>query len=245
MRSAAHKHRDIARSILPSTSRRAAHDLAATRRHHRRAVRADLRALRRVDHDDIAIDLTRTADREINQIRRYRRGADKLNHFERWAVRVTRDMPVEDRMSWLRSVLPGGLIGDHAMSHLRWIDELQAHEDHSRLPRWVDRRAENDERQRARRARLRADLRRALEEPGGHRAINLALRSVESEDDDDGPRLLGVHGVDALVDVLIADPDRPRTRYESPGADHPAAKAVARAVRRREGSAPPSGGGAA
>jgi hypothetical protein len=256
MRSAAHKHRDIARSILPSTSPRPArHDLAAAKRHTRRAVRADLRALRRDDYDDGVADLTRTADREINQIRRRRRARDKLNHFEHWAVRAMRDIPIEDRLGWLRSVLPAGLIGDHAMSHLRRIPELDPHAE-VRYPwrfegsdAWVAAR-------RARRRHLAAGLRLALERPGGHRAINLALRSVEGEGEPPGPRLRGIHDVVALVDVLVPDPDRPLTRYERPPpadvryapvlvvlADH-----ANRLPTGRIGAsvpAPPSGGGAA
>jgi hypothetical protein len=235
MRSAAHKRRDIARSILPSKSPQSArHDLAAAKRRNRRAVRADLRTLRVEAYDDTAVDVTRTADREINQIRRRRRYRDKLNHFEHWAVRVTREMPIEDRLGWLRSVLPSGLIGDHAMSHLRRIPELRAHEE---WHFWTERsevEAQREARQQARRRRLAADLRHALERPGGHRAVNLALRSIEDDDDPPGLRLHGVHDIGALVEVLI------------PG--HPALGAVRKALAetrdRREGASPPSGGGA-
>jgi hypothetical protein len=214
----AHKHRDMARSILPSKAPRSArHDLAAVKRHHRRTVRADLRALRTEAYDDTSYDLTRTADRQINQIRRDRRSRDKLNHFERWAVEVTKHMPVEDRLGWLRSVLPGGLIGDHAMSHLRQIPELRAHEEWRWWRTWAEVQAARHARRRRRRARLATDLRRALEH-GGHRAINQALRSVEGGDDPPGPRLHGLHHIDDLVALLIDEHD------------HPALGAVRRAV---------------
>lgn len=229
MRSAAHKHRDIARSILPSTSRSVASDLAAAKRHNRRAVRADLRALRRDEYDDGVVDVRRTADHEINRLRRYRRGADKLNHFERWAVRVTRDMPIEERLGWLRSVLPGGLIGDHALSHLRRIPELDPHAERRYPWRFEDPDAWRRG-QVTRRRRLGAALPRAIEEPGGHRAINLALRSVEEEGDPPGPRLHGVHDIGAVVDALLTDPDLPTPRYGRTPLDHPAHRPVAAAL---------------
>jgi hypothetical protein len=243
MRSAAHKHRDIARSILPSRSPRPARQaLAAATRHNRRAVRADLRTLRTEHFDDTALDVTRTADREINLLRRYRRQADKLNHFERWAVRATRDLPIEDRLGWLRSVLPAGLIGDHAISHLQHLPEIQPHAEIRYHWRFHDPDLWKAH-QRARRRRLAADLRLALERPGGHRAINLSLRSVE----DETHRLHDVHGIDALVDVLVPDPDTPPVRYGRSRPDHPALPAVRNALARgppgRERVAPDAGGG--
>lgn len=230
MRASTHKHRDIARSILPSRHRASArHDLAEAKRRHRRLIRADLRALTaEVAHDadralDATIDLRRTADAEVNAIRRARRAADKLNHFERWAVRATREIPVEDRRSHLRAILPDGLIGEHAMSHLDHLPDISPRvEGQWRCwstwdPDAPRRRAVEG------RARLAAALRVALHQPDGHRAINLALRAIEAYDAPPGRRLLGAHDVDAFVDALWPNPDDARLRWGrivGPTAEH-------------------------
>lgn len=242
MRASQHKHRDIARSILPSTARRPVRrELAAAKRRHRRLIRADLRALasevaRDVDRClDATVDLVRTADAEINDLRRYRRAADKLNHFERWAVRVTRDLPIADRRSHLRALLPDGLIGEHALTHLDLIPEITPP---TQWTWWSDWDPEAEVRRaRAGRAALAADLRRALAVPGGHRAVNAALRAAEVAEAPDAPpgrRLLGHHDVDGFVDHVWGDPDGPRPRgwrCPRPTPDHARVVAVLATLR--------------
>lgn len=128
MRSSATKNRDMARSILPSRARSIPARLALTRRASRRRVRQGLSSVARGhanwDDWDERADRRAYPDIEIAMLVRWRRAADKLNHFERWAVQVTKQMPLEDRIGHMRSVLPGGLVGDHAMSHLRRLPEL-------------------------------------------------------------------------------------------------------------------------
>ena len=53
-----------------------------------------------------------------------RRTADKLHHFERWAVKVTKEIPQESRLSFMRAQLLEGPIGEHALLHLRFLDDL-------------------------------------------------------------------------------------------------------------------------
>lgn len=126
---------EMARSVLPSTSRKHARDsLAAARRSGRRAVATDLRrylgaADGAVDryHDD-GLDVTRYPSAAIKEVVCDRRDADKLGSFQRWAVESTRDLPVEDRLAALRDILPDNLIGRHALSHLRGMREF----------RWMD-----------------------------------------------------------------------------------------------------------
>jgi hypothetical protein len=94
----------MARSILPSRARKEARvRLRHIHRAHRRRVAqlldADRRRLDRVDIDE-SFDLgDRTAppDYEVREVVMDRRLADTLNHFERWAIAVTRDVPIEDR----------------------------------------------------------------------------------------------------------------------------------------------------
>jgi len=127
------KRRDMARSILPSTNRKPARNaITRTKRAHRRAIRHDLSVLGRPhlaatpigiddpsgDGWDERVDLRRYPSAEIRDTVRWRRGGDKLNHFIRWAIASTAGLPVDDRLSHLRSIVGSRLIGDHAMSHL-------------------------------------------------------------------------------------------------------------------------------
>jgi hypothetical protein len=121
------KRRQMARSILPSTARRSARaELAHLRRSHRRATRATLTTLvppgTRVAEAVLSFlddaQLPRYPTIEIGEVVGERRGADKLGHFIRWATAVTVDVRPADRLSRMRALLPDGLIGAHALSHL-------------------------------------------------------------------------------------------------------------------------------
>ena len=182
MRHALDKHRDIARSILPTKNRRVARDeLARARRRNRHHVADELRGLSRelsgdpdrwLDHEG---DPFATADREVNQVRRARRSADKLSHFERWAVMRTRDVPIADRLSFIRSVLPDGIIGEHAMTHLDHIPALAGRLDRRWSIDWERNRTRRHAEQVDVRGRCRAGLHDAIDH-GDHRELNLALR---------------------------------------------------------------------
>lgn len=116
-----------------------------------------------------------------------RRAADKLAHFERWAVLISKDIPEYDaRMAKMRALLPKGLIGNHAMSHIRHHDEFRT----DRV--WIDRFAvlfptKSKEAQAAdRRARVEAEherdvqLLKAIVESGwGHRLLNRAIQHAQ------------------------------------------------------------------
>ena len=116
------KVRQMARSILPSSRKGAARArwaLRAAKKRNRAEVRVELRkVLRDEDHEaDNDVDLLAYPDAEIRRIVRDRRSADKLAHFEKWAVEVTADIVEPDgRLAKMRGVLPKGLIGDHAVN---------------------------------------------------------------------------------------------------------------------------------
>jgi hypothetical protein len=118
------KSRDMARSVLPSTARKGARfERASIHRAHRHAVRQRLRG----SGDPVDLDLgayTRWPQGRIKGMVYDRRGADKVAPVMRWSVRVTAHMPIESRLDWLRSVLPDGTIGRHAMSHVDRLKEL-------------------------------------------------------------------------------------------------------------------------
>lgn len=202
MRSSATKSRDMARSILPSRARSTTARLARTRRANRHAIGQRLSYIRRghrADQEDWdeRSDLRAYPDVEIGIIVRWRRGADKLNHFERWAVEVTKPLPVEDRLGHMRAMLPGGLIGEHAMSHLRRLPELNPDHENAyalRVARW---RVQNAKRRADERARVRSLVTTILE-AGAHGALNSALKAAAFEGE--RPRTLaGIHDVDAFL----------------------------------------------
>lgn len=114
---------DMARSILPSKARKNAR---TNKRLLHKKNRAEIRE--RLHHSDWDDDpmfdhcWTPRYMQDWETIVYDRRAADKLNHFERWAEKVTADVRPEDKLSSIASVLPDGIIGEHALSHLRFLD---------------------------------------------------------------------------------------------------------------------------
>lgn len=224
MRSSVTKHRDMARSILPSRARSMPAQLATVRRAARHSISHELASLARHrpaddwsewDDWDENADLRAYPDAEIGQLVYWRRAADKLNHFERWAIEVTKDLAADDRLGHMRALLPRGLIGNHAMSHLRHRPEINPHHwrNHSSIgPGYREVRLA---RHQAEHIRL-CGLLIAVLEAGGHKALNSAVKGAAA----DGERartLSHVDDVDAFVDHVLAEnvyghPANPRLR---------------------------------
>jgi len=120
------KARQMARSILPSTRRKSARDnLRAIKQRNRSRTRLELRLLNEDYEPRDGVDLTYYPMGEIRYEVRERREADKIKHFMSWAVKVTEDIPEPDgRLAKMRTILPDGLIGEHALDHLRFMDEF-------------------------------------------------------------------------------------------------------------------------
>lgn len=119
------KRRNMARSVLPSTKRRYA---KFAKRHHHHVTRSRVRAaLRDYDTADIHLDAQRYDNyRGIKEAVFERRDADKLGPFMRWAeasADALGDTPAE-RIRKLRSMLPEGIIGWHAMTHIAHLPEF-------------------------------------------------------------------------------------------------------------------------
>ncbi len=91
----------------------------------------------------------RTAHAELRVLMRRRWGSHKLDHFIRWSIAVTAELPIEDRLPHLRRMLPDGLVGRHALSHLQYEGGLRPARAHDR--RRLERRAGWMARERARR----------------------------------------------------------------------------------------------
>lgn len=128
MRNHDEKARDMARSVLPSNARKTARRARAQIHGRDRArERQLLNELRRApDFGDLDDEAPLGRDHRLDMLDmvRDRRDADKVAPLLRWAARtVERDPRLsaaspEDREAYFRSVLPPGLIGDHAVTHL-------------------------------------------------------------------------------------------------------------------------------
>ena len=196
------KAKEMARSILPSRSRKGQAYRASIHRSARRQVSLSLRQLARDPSAwDDGVDLGEEAELELPQFVSRRRGQDKLNHFERWAIERTKEMPKEHRLGHLRSLLPRGLIGEHAMVHLKHRDELNVHR--FRTYWGFHRKLLMD------RGVLAEVLRKLVEVGDGVRKLHEALNKSRREDSAGraihfvaSRKLLGVHDVLPFLDWL-------------------------------------------
>ena len=196
----------MARSILPSKNREAARKAKRlTKRAYRRTSRrqvADLARRDRIHSDDwdARINLRATADAEIRMIMFYRRQGDKLNHFERWAIARTKYLPLDERLGSMRAVLPKGLIGDHALSHLRRLPQLNPENPDSWWSRHLENRlaAEQATEQLHQRLKLAVEV---MVEQGRHHDLNAVSKKTATGIDPRPVRrlLAGVHDIPAFV----------------------------------------------
>ena len=196
------KAKEMARSILPSRSRKGQAHRASIHRMIRREVKHSLRRLERDPSEwDDGLEFGEEAALEIPAFVSGRRGQDKLNHFERWAIERTKEMPKEHRLGHLRSLLPRGLIGEHAMVHLKHRDELNVQRFR---PVWgFHRKLLMD------RGELAQVLRLLIETGDGVRCLHEALKRAQREDFAGRamqcaiPRkLLGLHDVLPFIEWL-------------------------------------------
>jgi|GEM_PF-2270417 len=188
------KIKDMIRSVLPSTARAYARAAKSSRKRElRRTLRQDLH---HEDFDETKADFTR--DARVSDIVWGRRGADKLNHFMRWCRAKTKGMDTEDALSYVRTILPPSLIGDHAYSH--WESE--------RKPRpWSRYHYEPGQSRQSYIDSTTCRLKRALGiAPDLHHALNASIKRDKMEGE---PRRLlrGIHDVEAFVRA-IAWPDK-------------------------------------
>jgi hypothetical protein len=203
------KAKDMARSILPSRWRGAAKSRAHLHRALRRTVSQSLHALERDPSSwDEGVEFGEALEPEVSTFVSRRRGSDKLNHFERWAIARTAALPKVHRLGALASVLPDGLIGQHAMSHLERRRELAPDRDDLRLT-WLRRSLFLE------RGHLAELLRDVLTRPGGVRALHGALKRATRSDGATAIHgefrpLKGLHDVLPFLDWLESNSSRAR-----------------------------------
>jgi hypothetical protein len=197
------KARQMARSILPSRWRGAATYRAQLHRAARRGVNASLRSLTRDPSEwDDGVDFDAWLPPELGMFVSRRRGADKLRHFERWAVLTTKALPRGSRLAAMRAVLPGGLIGEHALLHLKQLDAFAPSGRRLRYRRvsvWLDE------------GELTKRLTGVVDTAGGLAALNEALRRGRrvvspGREQGAGPRRLhGRHDIAGFLRALRAE----------------------------------------
>ena len=197
------KSRQMARSILPSTS----HSSAWRRTHIHRAARHEARASLRhlvtaAEAWDDGVEFGERHWRTLRSVVQDRRSADKLNPFIRWAAARSQDLAPETRLDSLRGVLPTGLIGDHALDHLQRDRRITPRAEHHRP--WVRHTVFLD------RGLLASLLRKLLDAPDGvrwlHRCLKTASRVVGTRRVTPGPhRLLGHPQVLTFLDAVERD----------------------------------------
>ncbi|NRD61344.1 hypothetical protein HRD49_06230 [Corallococcus exiguus] len=170
------KVRQMARSLLPSKNREAAR---TARKHIHRAARKEARQELAVwmKSGDMEHDLPPFAPWERKEISgevRWRRGGDKVMPFIRWATARTRELRREDRLSHVRSLLPPGVIGEHALGH---VEHTTAFRDPTevewRVLQWSRSGRKVHRMERGEMAQL---LRALLAAPDGHATFNRFLR---------------------------------------------------------------------
>ena len=175
------KTKDMVRSILPSKWRKTARKKkAAIKRHGRRNAK---KMLRTGDPDEFHLDELKGRDLGYDSMQgtvQERRYADKLAPMMRWAVRITKDMPQKERLDHMRSLLPSGVIGEHALEHLRMLEEFKNPDDLSYSWRYGSEREEELRRKELQRRRVLRRLRGFMLN-GDHKLLNKIAKCVEVE----------------------------------------------------------------
>lgn len=120
---------DMAKSILPSKARKAARESKRALHQQNRArihttlsqyrgPAADVCELYDDEDNDLFFNPDPHKHAGYDTIVSDRREADKLNHFVRWAKEITKGMTERQAHDYMAALVPEGLIGDHAMTHL-------------------------------------------------------------------------------------------------------------------------------
>lgn len=219
MRNHDEKKKDMARSVLPSTSRKTARE--DRRQIHKRARARERDLLTKYRKDPEAAEPDFRENRRIAATSNMvwdRRAYDKIGPLTRWAVRTVetdpalRNAPLHEQVAHFEAMLPGDLIGKHAVAHIRWALEAEF----GRVePLWMTRmREDRGPGREERRRQVLADA-RAIVDAGRHGRLNAALRRVYHSPaivvpEGDARRLppvrflLGIHDVEAFAeDVAV------------------------------------------
>ncbi|NTX56663.1 hypothetical protein HUA74_08560 [Myxococcus sp. CA051A] len=210
---------EMARSLLPSTHRQAARkSRASLHRRSRRSSRTRVAQLiRDPEFAEDCAELDEDTSSEMRGLVWERQASDKVNPFIRWAEQRTLDQPRDLRLGLMRKALPDGLVGRHALSHLKQEKHFLSTAELSAQESWRLRtRKKSLPTERGLMAQL---LRELLRLPTGQKALNSYLKRASATGwsrqwGHDGHRhvvlhgshaprlLLGVHDVLPFLDDL-------------------------------------------
>ncbi len=135
------KKKDIIESVLPATrrgARNARREFRQINRQERRHVSNALASLyhRGAAGDEIVdtydadpFDYQFTLDIDKRYARGDRRDYDNLNSLFRWAPTQVKDVRVQDRLTYIKAMLPDNVIGRHAAGHVENLDEFYVDHD--------------------------------------------------------------------------------------------------------------------
>lgn len=190
------KRLQMARSILPSRARKSARSRKTQyKRQNRRKINMLCQAAARDWEVVEDAHFHEYPDHQIAMVVGDRRDADKLNHFERWAPLVT-EGPPDARLAQMRAMLPKGLIGYHAISHLEWYDEFRLcphlYKSRPRYARNVPRKLTRSD--------MAALLYKVIEDNRTHRLFNqfMRLRHRPTE------WIVGYHDVNVIISTQVS-----------------------------------------
>jgi hypothetical protein len=213
------KRLTMARSVLPARAHtRKAARLDKRRVHH--TVRASERAAlatilldEEFDERPLAPDAqTRAAGGGVRTVVRRRRASDKLGPLIRWANANADDLGPDpaSRCAALRSMLPGGIIGDHAMTHIQRESAFRVAPESL----WWARRGPDPDRPRHLQSLHDRLVHRLLRDQDRHGELNRALKDAwraPLDEPDRRPRLLhGAHDVQNFVAAYMVGVRQPR-----------------------------------
>jgi hypothetical protein len=206
------KIRDISRSVLPSTGRKAARDYRRTIHQQQRARElVAVTAYRRdADPESVTPDLRGTYALHITYMVGERRGRDKVGPLIRWAKATIdadprlRSAPRKDQVAHFARLMPDTTVGRHAVQHIEQALE------------WRERRARYNASRPAAPGPHVAEMERQLRqilEHGLHSTLNAGLGRL-ADTQENGPRaapmprrlLLGIHDIEAFTKKMARWP---------------------------------------
>lgn len=192
------KLKDIAESVLPSKRRKGARDeLRYIKQKNRRNIN---RQLAKIDSIDTYLDDPRVEDinfypnSDIYQAVLSRRNADNIAGLMQWAEFRVKKEGITDphyRYDFVKRAMPDNLIGRHALSHVESVEGFCSGTGDSfrsecpehatwRFYRFAETKEEQEARIAVERAAFRDKVRAKLNEPGGHAALNRAIKRAHS-----------------------------------------------------------------
>lgn len=204
------KHKDMMESVLPSRARKMARERRRWLHKQERACERIALARMAASREDAGLDFGEGRRKsDMRWLVFDRRSADNVGALTRWAVAIVgadpvlRVAPLHEQVAYFASILPGDLIGRHALQHIEWALKYV-----TQPPYWSALRAECAARDVERKREMSEGLCRILAH-GRHGEFNRALRRAYArrlaacQDPGSLRLLLGAHDISAFVEETV------------------------------------------